>query len=232
MNKKSLYHSLPAVMTFINTLIFLPYLSGTGWQNLVAGVLIMLSIFHIVAYGSRLFGPGIESFRFTLATDAFFMGGLALIPYFAGWEDAWLLLFPALIPAADVVRFCRCREEARACRLADSTDRVFLAAEAILLAMMIGGVVAWHSLTLSPTYPEGLVASAFFFLLGFFLLGNSDLRHAYAYEGELSLLLVGIPIAVFVYGLENGENAVHKAFPAIIAVLCAIIIELDRLRCR
>lgn len=232
MNKKSLYHSLPAVMTFISTLIFLPYLSGTGWQNLVAGVLIMLSIFHIVAYGSRLFGPGIESFRFTLATDAFFMGGLAIIPYFAGWEDAELLLLPALIPAADVVRFCRCREEARACRLADSTDRVFLAAEAILLAIMIGGVVAWHSLTLSPTYPEGLVISALFFITGFILLGNGKLRNTYAYEGELSLLLVGIPIAVFVYGLETGETTVHKAFPAVISVLYAIIIELDRLRCR
>ncbi len=232
MNKKNICHSLPAVMTFINTLIFLPYIVETGWKSLVAGVLVILSIFLIVAYASRLFCKGIGNFKFTLATDAFFMGSLAIIPYFAGWEDTEILLLTALIPAADVVRFFCCRKEARARRMAGHGERMYLCAEAVLLAMTVGIVIAWNSLEQASIHPEGLFVSAIFFIMGFLLLGSRSLRNTYADEGEASILLICIPIAVFVYGLETGETTVHKAFPAITSVLCAIIIELDRLRCR
>lgn len=105
MNKRQLIWYLPIAATVANAIVFARFLATGLWQEVASAISIMWCVCAVAAIMMRKSQAEKDNYQFTLAADALIAGGIVLTPSLTGWEGARMLLWPALIPAADVVRF-------------------------------------------------------------------------------------------------------------------------------
>lgn len=232
MNKRQLIWYLPIAATVANAIVFARFLATGLWQEVASAISIMWCVCAVAAIMMRKSQAEKDNYQFTLAADALIAGGIVLTPSLTGWEGARMLLWPALIPAADVVRFFCLRDEVRCRRTPSPVDKPFVASEALMLFAAVGSVIVWNGTEMSAANIASMACAAILFAVGMSLLANKRLNLTYADEASLPMTLIFVAVGIAIYSLKYSRDTADKVFYTIIAATIALIVWLDRIRSR